>query len=729
MKKIFSFLLMATLVCSLGLGIVSCKDDDKEENGSDSELTNSDPTESDEAAAALRWLCTLTDTRELDANWAQKTYEPTVGQASTQNELNRLVIVTCLEEAQANFASLAGIGVEGLEATKTVVDQGVGKLTWTPSPEGADNIATVDVESSLLPRLRQIVYCTSEQTGKNGIFGKTVDGTAYYRFGDVVRDKEGYYWVCVRPCFDPDKGTSHWINIFNASESGGNKPIPDKYLQTKWNNLDKYKKMPIILPTKLPYEEMHTFNLSQLIQALLKPQEYEKVYKKWKYHALGYFEPKYNGVNFVKRVAEFWDQPVAEANNHTIWEILFNRTHTQMSQMAYLNFIHKGYSWKFGTKATVYNYSSGDYRVLYNTGNEYQFDVNEGIDVRWYTSDPNASELTFNRLGQFVLAQGIWVIRYATGKELNGGRFSPYEPLTNCTNIYVYNIKTNKNVRDVLETEDDLSPNTNIKALDSPTLGCIIGADGKFYANVSDAKAATVREPVAVVTCLNGTKRVETGTDFNGLAICLTPTGKEMFLEPEIKEERLVNDSLKEVVIQTSLLDCNIPVSDTIQGLILHKNGLACTKNIVNGCGHKHVHPAAVAAYKDIFPGNNNFSKSFIPASGQCILAMTSMGMSWDARWGYGYSDDWFHERSQETKDREKQEALNVQNKLASVGVTTLKNKYLWTVTAFGSDAIDIFMTYYYSGSMNKPLTLTMTEKRATFPFIAFKYGGGATED
>jgi hypothetical protein len=372
-----------------------------------------------------------------------------------------VVAVSNLDEAKENFAALAGIDIDGLDATKTVTDNGVGKLTWTPSPEGADNIATVDVESSLLPRLRQIVYCTSEQTGKN-FFGQNVTGTAYYRFGDVVRDKEGYYWVCVRPCFEPDKGTSHWINIFNASASGDNKAIPEKYIQGKWSNQAKYNNATIMLPTKLPFDAQHTFNLSQLVWALINPTEYENTYKRSRYNALGHFDAQYNGRLFIERVANFWNQPTE--NSYTVWEILFNRTQEQMRSMNQLEFLNQGYSWKLGYTAKAYRYKSNDYRAMFKSGEDdyLEFDVRQGFDIRNYASDPNGSKNIQNKeLDQFYsygkFKSGRWVIRYATGKELDGVHFSPYEPLTNCTDIYVYNKKTNKNPRTALETEDDIA--------------------------------------------------------------------------------------------------------------------------------------------------------------------------------------------------------------------------------------------------------------------------------
>ena len=131
-----------------------------------------------------------------------------MGQASTQNELTRVVVVGDIDEARLKFSSLANVSTSELQAVKVVRQSGVGTLTWTPSAQGAENMAEVTVDTKLIPRLKTIVYCTQDQVGKN--FGGFND-VCYYRFGDVVRDAQGYYWVCVRPSHAPNKDKSHAV--------------------------------------------------------------------------------------------------------------------------------------------------------------------------------------------------------------------------------------------------------------------------------------------------------------------------------------------------------------------------------------------------------------------------------------------------------------------------------------------------------------------------------------
>ena len=220
MKKIFNLMLMAAMVWGLGLSVTSCKDDDDKKESNEQKKDDVNKLDTDDARVAFRWLCVLTDTDVLTEDWASKTYEPTVGEASANNQFTRIVIVRDLDEAKEHFSKFADLSVDQLSTSQTISGGAAGTMTWTPSKAGAQNMAEVAVNSRIMPHLQKIVYCTEEQKGDNGLFGDSMKGVAYYRFGDVVRDSEGYYWVCVRPSFAPDKGDSHWINIFNAGEYG-----------------------------------------------------------------------------------------------------------------------------------------------------------------------------------------------------------------------------------------------------------------------------------------------------------------------------------------------------------------------------------------------------------------------------------------------------------------------------------------------------------------------------
>ena len=240
--RFFNYMLTVAVVLGLGMSVTSCKSDD-DDNGNDSAMTQDevDATDNDEARTAFRWLCILSNGEDFDQNWQKKTWEPTVGVASTDNEATRIIVVDNLEDAREEFSKLADKDVSEIGTKLTINGGAAGSMTWEQSAEGAQNLASVTVSVPVIPHLQKIVYCTEEQVGDNGT---SMKGTAYYRFGDVIRDSQGYYWVCVRPAFAPRnkkecsaKGDSHWINIFNGAESGGGKPMPSANVKTKWDNI------------------------------------------------------------------------------------------------------------------------------------------------------------------------------------------------------------------------------------------------------------------------------------------------------------------------------------------------------------------------------------------------------------------------------------------------------------------------------------------------------------
>ena len=473
-KDYFYFLLAMLFLAGLGLGVGSCKDDDDDDNNNANNEQPADgvnPLDNDEADAAWRWLCQLTDVQTLSTDWASKTYEPSVGQQSEQNQNTRIVVVNDLNEAKMLFANLADVTTDKLAQTYTAKQDGVGTLTWTPSAAGAENLAEVEVDTKLIPHLQRIVYCTEEQRGNNGLFSENVDGIAYYRFGDVIREEAtGDYWVCARPSFwQNDKGESHWICIANSNIS---QSLPTGNIYDKYNNNRKYEFRTIMLPTALKYSREHMNNLSNFLWALLDRDAYANHFNyTGTKNALGGFSYEFHGVRFLKNVAEFWS-----ANNpsgRTIWQLLFNRSREEMMKMKEMTFIYKGYQWRVGQTGYVWEFTtkksdgfqtipqgseSGD-KKLYNFGGQ-------GYDIRRYTSLANADQEA-DGPQQFADGHYYWVVRYRKGSEMMvRGKYSPYEPINGYTDIYRYNAKTGDKLHEDVVSDDDvkvLNPVTNNK--------------------------------------------------------------------------------------------------------------------------------------------------------------------------------------------------------------------------------------------------------------------------
>ena len=465
MKKVVNWLLMGALVVGLGMGVTSCKDDDDkdDDDGKTPENVTGDPMDTDEAQTAWRWLCALTDADSLDAGWAKKTYEPTIGTVSEQNAQTRIVVVSDVDEAKTNFANIADVTTDRLGSEVTVSQDGVGKLTWTPSPAGAQNLAEVEVDTKLIPHLSKIVYCLQEQTGLNGLFSENCDGIAYYRLGDVVYEKATKkYWVCVRPAFwQNDKGDSHWIHVFNQPIDGG---LPQSNIYDKYNQVKKYDYHTIMLPTQLKYDRNHLNNFSNLIFALLERDLYAaKVSLKGFKNALGGFSYEFHGINFLKNVADCWSEPVANGND--IWKILFNRSYKQMANdLQELTFLYKGYQWRVGSTGYVWEFtakrsdvfmrctpgSESDDKKLYDFGGQ-------GYDIRRYCSDPKANDLIEGSPRQFNDGHYYWVTEYKKGEDLMAqGKYSPYEALNGCDDIYVYNKKSGDQVHNEVIEDDSV---------------------------------------------------------------------------------------------------------------------------------------------------------------------------------------------------------------------------------------------------------------------------------
>ena len=734
MKKTLHFWLMALLIGGISMAVTSCKDDDKDNNGGNGDDTEVvlGPTETEQAQDAYTWLNMLTDIGEFTDDWASKTYEPTIGIPSPTQPTARIVVVADLDLAKDHFSGLANIEFNKLSTSQTVTIEGVGSMTWTPSAEGADNLAVVDVNTKLIPHLSRIIYCTSEQVGDNGSF----KGTAYYRFGDVVEDNQGFYWVCVRPQFGTGTGAQNsycwWICIFNrdpvnGKSSEGKVPeIPYNNIQRDWDN--KYNGNTILLPWKLNSENDDVHYLSNLIWALLDPEAYHKTVGKGdEAIGLGGYEYQYHGVKFLKRVNEQWKQ------NH-IWEKLFNRTYEQMKQFKKLNFFYKGYYWWAGsTSSTAYCplYTSQKYEKTSNSTlgkdkDNGEFEMKEpgaGFDIRRYCSDPqqNTKCSTSGRKGyapavQFSSDQGYWVIRRKYSKDLAGSNTGQYNNLTNMIDIYRYNLAYNHGVGNnfPVETENDIASEV---APEDIAVGNILGQNGKFYTNAKYARQLGT-QPIAIVAYVTGnstSKFVEESKDFkdkqyNCLLMSLTrKTNKVKW------SQTLYSDS------------CQVDILSNYTNEPTALVGLANTTNLCNNCGKKHNHPAAEQCEKNSLPDDaTNFSSWFLPSVAQFELAVKTLGgFTWSNSNGFGaYSQ----KDTKMAQLRKKFEEAGVETEFDAL---VRETPIFWTSTLineknsnkqFTKASCFMFQYFLNSGENLSTFAKGVEDEAYVLPFIAYKY-------
>ena len=163
----------------------------------------------DKFAAANSVYRALALLNELPDSWESATYTPAEGvPVDEANSDIRNVISTGAEQAKQYFLSIVpDLGLEG----NTWSHEGVGTLTFKAVNE--DNCyAVIDVNLVQMPGLKQLRFVPEEVVGENSF-----SGTPYYCAGDIVRDKNGVYWICVRPSGGPLKKDNAYFVSFDKS--------------------------------------------------------------------------------------------------------------------------------------------------------------------------------------------------------------------------------------------------------------------------------------------------------------------------------------------------------------------------------------------------------------------------------------------------------------------------------------------------------------------------------
>ena len=433
MKKAFSFWLISALTCGMAMSVASCKDDDNE-NLSPEEQAQKEQTEQNEAATRF-WnvVGQLVGIDQATDDYATKTFAPTIGEAKGGNETVRRVLVNSEESAAQSFCSLVGLDESNVTTETTSYtwqDDAVGTLTYNKSTDGKA-LATVDVNIPQVPGLRQIEYLTPEQEGTNGSKFK---GTAYYRFGDVVkkvyRDNDDggkqktEYWVCVRPAFGPEgKKESHWITV---------SPLPKKHIYSYYSKNSKYTYQ---LPTKIGVNKKQMDNLAEMLYAMAQPEKWQdNITDHSSVNFLG--SPKglpifqdFHSTNIKYHNQYFWQMVRAAWEDKKVAETAFGCSMKGLMGNAsegLLFFLTDGYSWPWGNTLTLhqYQYTSGKKAEELNMHKSvYTKPSKNVINPLIELSLANCSDETpFFLIREFFDdLYPHFILRHATGTELNGG--------------------------------------------------------------------------------------------------------------------------------------------------------------------------------------------------------------------------------------------------------------------------------------------------------------------
>ena len=227
--------------------MVSC---DKHNDLKDSNFTPEELAEmaaADKFAAANSVYRALALIDELPDNWESTTFTPAEGvPVDEANTDTRNVISTGADQAKSYFLSI--VPDEGLNGDSWSHD-GVGTLTYRAVNE-ANCYAVIDVNLVQMPGLKQLRFVPESVVGEN-----KWQGTPYYGVGDVVKDKKGIYWICVRPSGGPLGKDNAYFVSFDKSLIKTMEQKQDIYEATIISAVD----VPQITRTKIKYENEEQF--------------------------------------------------------------------------------------------------------------------------------------------------------------------------------------------------------------------------------------------------------------------------------------------------------------------------------------------------------------------------------------------------------------------------------------------------------------------------------------
>ena len=449
--------LTALLVCILGGCLSSCKDDGKE--SSEQEKEQQAEQDLDQAAEFWSVVGQLTDD-VMPEDWRNATYEPTIGEPDGANASVRIVSCPDAESAAAHFADLVGLTLGGSFAASnsdyTYTSPVVGTLRYQLT--GGQSLAVVDVDIKQMPGLSQIVYKSPEQLQENGSF----NGTAYYRFGDVVSkynaDGQMDYWICVRPCFGPEsKGDSHWMTLSK---------LPSANVKTAAKRVNGVQ-LNHIMPKSLCANQTHMQNLAELLYAMTNPDTWAENlrngYTKLKFFTDFNYKRSYqfNNQYFFEKVGNAWPEE--------LYLQIFGLTKEQLGQELSQNGLNLIYN------TTTMSGNNITLPVASFSGTNLKTKVLTKKTSAWTTESFNIYDMTKKGYAEFTNFAGgkekAWVARYATGATLAKGSqenpvFNKYKRLPNCRDVFVYNADVDNLNLDNLQ---NIAPKEAVSGSEAPT--------------------------------------------------------------------------------------------------------------------------------------------------------------------------------------------------------------------------------------------------------------------
>lgn len=417
-----SFLFLQFLVLSLA----SCQKDD--DNG-----TVEDPEQQALEAATKFWSVVgqLVNMDDCTDDYLDKTFEPTIGTASDDAPLIRVVSTNSMAVAAQRFASLTGAEIDENTDDYTWTDPAVGTLIYHKSTDGR-SWATVTVNIKQVPHLEKIVYQSADQGNTNGAF----DGKAYYRFGDVVSRtaKQGTeYWICVRPAFGKEnKEESHWVCLNSLSA-----------VQTMPKKVGEHQ---YYFPRFLVPDEQNRQNFVETVYAICHPQEWEDNISNSATGKDGLpFFTDFSRQNLPYHNHLFWQNVQKGWDSNDVVKLALNLDNVEVLRSSIdrngMNLIYKGE----GFASTAYMFDVATYTN--GTKDSHKNLHSRKSIVGWKESIGRQQKLDFRVMGAALdnysefFNDNVyrWVIRHASGAELSSTGKAPVdEPLSGCQTVYRY---------------------------------------------------------------------------------------------------------------------------------------------------------------------------------------------------------------------------------------------------------------------------------------------------
>ena len=213
--------------------MVACSEEGPTQEPEFTEEELAEMAAADKFAAANSVYRALALLNELPDNWEGVTYTPAEGvPVDEANSDIRNMISTGADHAKSYFLSIVpDLGLSG----DTWSHEGVGTLTFKAVNE-ENCYAVIDVNLVQMPGLKQLRFVPEAVVGENSFSGEP-----YYHVGDVVVDKKGIYWICVRPAGGPLKKDYAYFVSFDKSLIKTTTQNQTIYKVDSNNNLTKEK--------------------------------------------------------------------------------------------------------------------------------------------------------------------------------------------------------------------------------------------------------------------------------------------------------------------------------------------------------------------------------------------------------------------------------------------------------------------------------------------------------